>query len=164
MKSFLPNDIKDENRKIVFDILLQYPELAKVEITEKTAMSFVTVSKIVTFFEQIGLLTVTGESREGSGGLGRKRTVYRFNENSYTTIGIQIIGNTITAVLINLHGKIIDSYSVETDIPFYSQQFSSIFIEIVEHLKSKAKETNSVVLGIGIGVDGAINTRRKRSG
>lgn len=161
MKSFLPNDIKDENRKIVFDILLQHPELAKVEITEKTAMSFVTVSKIVTFFEQIGLLTVTGESREGSGGLGRKRTVYRFNENSYTTIGIQIIGNTITALLINLHSKIIETYSIETDIPFYSQQFTSIFIEIVEHLKNKAKETNSVVLGIGIGVDGAINTRKK---
>ncbi|AIQ34046.1 MULTISPECIES: ROK family protein [Paenibacillus] len=161
MKSFLPNDIKDENRKIVFDILLQHPELAKVEISEKTAMSFVTVSKIVTFFEQIGLLTATGESREGSGGLGRKRTVYRFNENSYTTIGIQIIGNTITALLINLHGKIIDSYSIETDIPFHSQQFTSVFIKLVENLKSKAKETNSVVLGIGIGVDGAINIRKK---
>jgi predicted NBD/HSP70 family sugar kinase len=161
MKSFLPNDIKDENRKIVFDILLQHPELAKVEITEKTAMSFVTVSKIVTFFEQIGLLTVTGESREGSGGLGRKRTVYRFNENSYTTIGIQIIGHTITALLINLHSKIIETYSIDTDVPFYSQQFTSIFIEIVEHLKNKAKEMKSVVLGIGIGVDGAINTRKK---
>ncbi|MGE7615197.1 ROK family protein [Paenibacillus sp. NPDC101420] len=161
MKSFLPNDIKDENRKIVFDILLQHPELAKVEITEKTAMSFVTVSKIVTFFEQIGLLTVTGESREGSGGLGRKRTVYRFNENSYTTIGIQIICNTITALLINLHNKILETYSIETDIPFYSQQFTSIFVEIVEHLKNKAKEMSSVVLGIGIGVDGAINTRKK---
>ncbi|MNO61198.1 Glucokinase [compost metagenome] len=161
MKSFLPNDIKDENRKIVFDILLQHPELAKVEITERTAMSFVTVSKIVTFFEQIGLLTVTGESREGSGGLGRKRTVYRFNENSYTTIGIQIIGNTITALLINMHSKIIETYSIETDIPFYSQQFTSIFIEIVEHLKNKAKELNSVVLGVGIGVDGAINRKKK---
>ncbi|RJG25268.1 ROK family protein [Paenibacillus thiaminolyticus] len=161
MKSFLPNDIKDENRKIVFDILLQNPELAKVEITERTAMSFVTVSKIVTFFEQIGLVHVTGESREGSGGLGRKRTVYRFNENSYTTIGIQIIGNTITALLINLYSKIIDSYSIATDIPFYSEEFTSIFTEIVTHLKDKAKETNSVVLGIGIGVDGAINTRKK---
>lgn len=161
MKSFLPNDIKDENRKIIFDILLQHPELAKVEITEKTAMSFVTVSKIVTFFEQIGLLTVTGESREGSGGLGRKRTVYKFNENSYTTIGIQIIGNTITALLINLYNRVIDSYSLETDIPFYSEEFTSIFKDVVMHLKNKANETNSVVLGIGIGVDGAINTRKK---
>ncbi|UVI29106.1 ROK family protein [Paenibacillus spongiae] len=161
MKSYLPNDIKDENRKIIFDILLQHPELAKVEITEKTAMSFVTVSKIVTFFEQIGILTATGESREGSGGLGRKRTVYRFNENSYSTIGIQIIGSTITALLINLTSKIIDSYSIETDVPFYSEEFIALFNEIVTHLKNKAKELNSVVLGIGIGVDGAINTRKK---
>ncbi|MHA6533498.1 ROK family protein [Paenibacillus sp. BAC0078] len=161
MKSFLPNDIKDENRKIIFDIVMQNPELAKVEIAEKTAMSFVTVSKIVNFFEEIGLLTATGESREGSGGLGRKRTVYRFNENSYVTVGIQIIGNRITALLINLSSRIIDSYSIETDIPFYNEQFISIFEDIIERMKDAAKKTNSVVLGIGIGVDGAINTRKK---
>ncbi|HEY4389925.1 MAG TPA: ROK family protein [Paenibacillus sp.] len=161
MKSFLPNDIKDENRKIIFDIVMQNPELAKVEITEKTAMSFVTVSKIVSFFEEIGLLTATGESREGSGGLGRKRTVYRFNENSYVTVGIQIIGIRITALLINLYSKIIDSYSIETDIPFYSEEFISIFEDIISRMKSVAKKTNSVVLGIGIGIDGAINTRKK---
>lgn len=162
MKSFLPNDIKDENRKIIFDIVMQNPELAKVEITEKTAMSFVTVSKIVNFFEEIGLLTATGESREGSGGLGRKRTVYRFNENSYVTVGIQIIGSRITALLINLYSKVIDSYSIETDIPFYSEQFVSIFEDIITRMKEVAKRTNSVVLGIGIGVDGAINTRKKK--
>lgn len=161
MKSFLPNDIKDENRKIIFDILLQNPELAKVEITEKTAISFVTVSKIVNFFDEIGILIATGESREGSGGLGRKRTVYRFNENSYVTIGIQIIGRKITALLVNLHSKIIDSYSIETNIPFYSKDFTSLFEEIVDRMRKKAKETNSVVLGIGVGVDGAINTRKK---
>jgi predicted NBD/HSP70 family sugar kinase len=161
MKSFLPNNIKDENRKIIFDILLQHPELAKVEITEKTAMSFVTVSKIVSFFVQIGLLTATGESREGSGGLGRKRTVYRFNENSYVTIGIQTIGKQMTALLVNLHGKIIDSYSIDTPIPFYSEEFTSMFEEIVARMRKKAQETNSVILGVGIGVDGAINTRKK---
>lgn len=161
MKSFLPNDIKDENRKIIFDIVMQNPELAKVEIAEKTAMSFVTVSKIINFFEEIGLLNATGESREGSGGLGRKRTVYRFNENSYVTVGIQIIGNRITALLINLYSKIIDSYSIETDIPFYSEQFISIFEDLISGMKNVAEKTNSVVLGIGIGVDGAINTRKK---
>ncbi|QHW32477.1 ROK family protein [Paenibacillus rhizovicinus] len=161
MKSFLPNDIKDENRKIVFDILMQHPELAKVEITEKTAMSFVTVSKIVNYFEQIGLLTATGESREGAGGLGRKRTVYRFNENSYVTIGIQTIGKQMTALLVNLYGKIIDSYPVETPIPFYSEQFAAVFDEIIARMRKKAEEAGGVILGVGIGVDGAINRRKK---
>ncbi|MCJ8007448.1 ROK family protein [Lederbergia wuyishanensis] len=161
MKSYLPNDIKDENRKIIFDILLQHPELAKVEITEKTAISFVTVSKIVNFFESVGILKATGESREGSGGLGRKRTVYRFVENSYVTIGIQIIGNKITAVLVNLHSQVINSYSLETEIPFYREDFTMVFEKVINQMKAKASKTNSIVLGIGIGVDGAINTRKK---
>lgn len=161
MRSFLPNDIKDENRKIIYDILLQYPEMAKVEITERTAMSFVTVSKIVGFFEEIGILTATGESREGSGGLGRKRTVFQFNENRYVTVGIQVIGRTITALLVNLQGKIMDEYSIETEIPFYSEAFISIFEEIVDRMKIKTKEIGGEALGIGIGVDGAINIRKK---
>ncbi|WP_274362041.1 ROK family protein [Paenibacillus thermotolerans] len=161
MKSFLPNNIKDENRKIIFDIVMQHPELAKVEITEKTAMSFVTVSKIVSFFESIGLLIATGESREGSGGLGRKRTVYRFNENSYAAIGIQTIGKKMTALLVNLHGNIIDSHSIDTPIPFYSDEFAAAFEEIVARMRNKALETGTAILGAGIGVDGAINIRKK---
>ncbi|MCR2822946.1 ROK family protein [Lederbergia panacisoli] len=161
MKSYLPNDIKDENRKIIYDILLHDPELAKVEITEKTAISFVTVSKIVNFFETVGILKATGESREGSGGLGRKRTVYQFIENSYVTIGIEIIGNKITAVLVNLHSNVIDAYLTETEIPFYHKDFTKMLEKIINRMKAKASETNSVVLGIGIGVDGAINTRKK---
>lgn len=159
--SFLPNSIKDENRKIIFDILLQNPEMAKVEITEKTAMSFVTVSKIVTFFEEIGLLTETGQSREGSGGLGRKRTVYRFNADSYVTIGIQTIGEQTTALLVNLYSEIVHSYSIDKPVPFYSEAFTEVFEDIVSHMREKAKEKGSTVLGIGIGVDGAINTHRK---
>ncbi|WP_409273716.1 ROK family protein [Neobacillus sp. SCS-31] len=161
MKSFLPHDIKDENRKIIFDIVMQHPELAKVEITKKTAMSFVTVSKIVQYFEQIGILVPTGESRDGSGGLGRKRTVYRFNENRYSSIGLQVIGGQITAVLVNLHCNVLYTYSLDTDIPVYNEEFIGVFKDIVCRMREKAEETGSTIVGVGIGVDGAINIRNK---
>jgi predicted NBD/HSP70 family sugar kinase len=161
LKSFLPNDIKDENRKIIFEILLHNPEIAKVEITEKTTMSFVTVSKIVTFFEKIGILSTSGESRDGSGGLGRKRSVYRFNENSFVTIGIQIIGKKILAVLVNLHSEVISSYSADMDITFYSDEFIPHVAEIINIMKKRAEEKKAVIVGVGIGVDGAINNRKK---
>ncbi|WP_316570172.1 ROK family protein [Neobacillus sp. YIM B06451] len=161
MKSFLPHDIKDENRKIIFDIVMQHPELAKVEITKKTAMSFVTVSKIVQYFEQLGILVPTGESRDGSGGLGRKRTVYRFNENRYASIGLQVIGGQITAVLINLHCNVLYTYSIDTGIPFYNEEFIGVFKNIVCRMSEKAEETGSKIVGVGIGVDGAINNRNK---
>ncbi|RLQ94016.1 ROK family protein [Falsibacillus albus] len=161
MKSFLPNDIKDENRKIVFEILLQNPELAKVEITEKTTMSFVTVSKIVSFFEQIKLLSVSGESRDGSGGLGRKRSVYRFNENSYVTIGVQHIGKKILAVLVNLHSEVISTYTLDTNVPFHSEAFFEVFVDIINKMKAEAEAKNATIVGVGVGVDGAINNRKK---
>ncbi|MDN4527151.1 ROK family protein [Fictibacillus fluitans] len=161
MKSYLPNDIKDENRKIIFDILLHHPELAKVEITEKTAMSFVTVSKIVNYFTEIGILKETGESREGMGGLGRKRTVYKFNENSYVTIGLEIIGQAVRALLVNLKNQVIASRTFHTDLPFYHKDFVRVFTEIVTVMEEEAKQASSVVIGIGIGVAGAINTRSK---
>lgn len=161
MKSFLPNDIKDQNRKIIFDILLQEPELAKVEITERTTMSFVTVSKIVDFFEQIGIVSISGESKEGSGGLGRKRVLYNFNPNSYVTIGIQIIGNKVLAVLVNLYSQVIATYDTNSKVNFYEDQVSETIEKIAIHFKETAKQMNSNIVGIGIGVDGAINERTK---
>lgn len=161
MRSYLPNDIKDENRKIIFEILLQNPEIAKVEITEKTTMSFVTVSKIVDFFHEIGLVTLSGESRDGSGGLGRKRTVYRLNENSFVTVGIQLIERKVAVVLVNLTGEIVDSFSVETNLPFHSEDFVHYFEDIIKKMKKKADEFKGTIIGVGLAIDGAINIRKR---
>jgi predicted NBD/HSP70 family sugar kinase len=161
MRSYLPNNIKDENRKIIYEILLQNPELAKVEITEKTTMSFVTVSKIVDFFHEIGLVTLSGESRNGSGGLGRKRTVYRLNENSFVTVGIQLIESKVAVVLVNLKGEIVHSFSEETNLPFYSEDFVNYFEDIIIKMKKKADEFNGTILGVGLAIDGAINIRKR---
>ncbi|MFF2447515.1 ROK family protein [Neobacillus sp. NPDC058068] len=161
MRSYMPNDIKDENRKVIFEILLQNPELAKVEITKKTTMSFVTVSKIVDFFHEIGLVTLSGESRDGSGGLGRKRTVYRLNENSFVTVGIQLIERKVAVVLVNLNGEIVDSFSEETNLPFQSEDFVNYFEDIIKQMKKKADELNGTIIGVGLAIDGAINIRKR---
>ncbi|MGL4336924.1 MAG: ROK family protein [Turicibacter sp.] len=161
MKSFLPNDIKDQNRKIIFDILHQELELAKVEVTERTTMSFVTVSKIMDFFQEIGIVTVNGESREGSGGLGRKRVIYSFNANSYTTIGIQVIGNKLSAVLVNLHSEVIATYESAVNIAFWKKEFIAIVKEIVVYFQAEALQYQARIIGIGIGIDGAIHEEKK---
>lgn len=161
MRSYLPNDIKDENRKIIFEILLQTPELAKVEITKKTTMSFVTVSKIVDFFHEIGLVTLSGESRDGSGGLGRKRSVYRLNGNSFVTVGIQLIESKVEVVLVNLIGEVVDSFSVETDLSFHSEEFVHYFEDIIKKMKKKAEELGGTIIGVGLAIDGAINIRKR---
>jgi predicted NBD/HSP70 family sugar kinase len=161
MKAFLPNDIKDENRKIIYEILLQNPNLAKVEISKKTTMSFVTVSKIIDFFSEIGLVTLSGESRDGSRGLGRKRMVFQLNENCFLTVGIQLIGKKMEVVLVNLNGEMIDSFSTETNLPFYSKEFVTYFESIIDQMKKESLEVNGKIIGIGIAVDGAINTRKK---
>lgn len=161
MKSFLPNDIKDQNRKIIFDIFLQEPDLAKVEVSNRTTMSKVTVNKIVDYFAEAGIVRTSGEVREGSGGMGRKRMVYSFNPNSYLTIGIQLIGNKLSAVLVNLHSEVIDSFETDAEVKFYEEDFVDILQMIYEKFKCHIEDTSSRIIGIGIGVDGAINTSQK---
>ncbi|MDF2543119.1 MAG: sugar kinase [Herbinix sp.] len=161
MKSFLPNDIKDQNRKIIFDIFLQEPNLAKIEVSERTTMSSVTVNKIVDFFEEIGIVTANGESREGSGGLGRKRIIYSFNPNSYLTIGIQLIGNKVAATLVNLYSEVIDTCEIDGVVQFYSNDFAELLQKIVERFQKKIQNQKSKIIGLGIGVDGAIHIHRK---
>ena len=161
MKSFLPNDIKDQNRKIVFDIFCQEPNLAKVEVSERTTMSTVTVNKIVDYFEEVGIVSVNGEAREGSGGLGRKRVIYSFNPNSYLTIGIQLIGNKVVASLVNLYSEVIDTFYIDGEVKFYDEHLVKILQTIVDHFQEQIKNKDSKIIGIGIGVDGAISTHKK---
>lgn len=161
MKAFLPNDIKDQNRKIIFDILLQEPQLARVEISERTTMSLVTVSKIIEHFEQIGLVKANGESREGSGGMGRKRVLYSFNPDSFMTIGIQIIGEKISAVLLNLYSEVVDQYEAPAEASFFEEEIKDIICDAVEALQKKAKKMQAHIIGMGVAVDGAINENKK---
>jgi predicted NBD/HSP70 family sugar kinase len=64
-------------------------------------------------------------------------------------------------VLVNLNGEIIDSFSTETNLPFYSKEFVMYFESIIDKMKEKSIEVNGKIIGIGIAVDGAINTRKK---
>lgn len=161
MKSFLPNDIKDKNRKIVFDIFLQEPELAKVEVAERTTMSLVTVSKIVDYFDEIGIVSISGEGRAGSGGLGRKRVLYNFNPNSYLTIGIQVIAGRVIVVLINLYSEVIDTICLEEETPFYADHFIELLSTIIMKFQRQVQLGSSKIIGLGIGVDGEINRMNK---
>lgn len=161
MKSFLPNDIKDQNRKIIFDIFLQEPELAKVEVSNRTTMSAVTVNKIVDYFVEAGIVSVSGKVREGSGGMGRKRVIYSFNPNSYLTIGIQLIGNKLFAALVNLYSQVITVLEINEKVEFYEESFADVLLSICEKFQKYIKGSGSKIVGIGIGVDGAINTSQK---
>ncbi len=162
MKAFLPNDIKDQNRKIIYDILQNTPPIAKVEIAEMTTMSLVTVGKIIDYFEEIGILTQLDENRVGARGLGRRRILYEFNPNKHTSIGVQIIGNKAFAVLLNLKNEIIESYSLEDEIFFGDNSLEIGLTKIKKQFEKTIKKLNSQVLGIGIAVDGAINNREEK--
>lgn len=61
----------------------------------------------------------------------------------------------------NLHSEVISSYSIETNFPFYSEEFFMTFVDIINIMKNSAKEKKATIVGVGVGVDGAINNRRK---
>lgn len=157
MKAYIPSDIKDYNRKTLFNILLENPSIAKVELAKMTTMSQVTIGKNIDFFESIGLVNQSGENREGAGGLGRKRVLYNFNPNCYTSIGIQVIGCRLNAVLINLKNQIIDEFSSPKEIFIWEDSAIDEIVNVFKYFKKRAKGLNSQIISIGIAIDGAIN-------
>lgn len=161
MKAYLPNDIKDKNRKIIFDIFMREPELAKIEVAARTAISTVTVNKIIDFFEEKGIVKINGDLRDGSGGMGRKRVIYKFNPNAYLTIGIQLIGGVVKATLINMYGEELGFVEADGTYKFHEEDFIVKLCEIHAQFKKEAKKVKGKILGIGIGIDGAINSRNK---
>lgn len=161
MKSYIQSDIKDYNRKTLFNILLENPSIAKVELAKMTTMSQVTIGKNIDFFESIGLVTQNGENREGAGGLGRKRVLYNFNPNCYTSIGIQIIGYKLNAVLINLKNEVVEEFNLPSEIYIWEESAIDEIVNVFEYFKEKSEQLNSQIISVGIAIDGAINRTDK---
>ncbi len=161
MKTYIPNDIKDQNRQAILNLIIQKERVSKAELNELTNLSFVTISKIVNFFQEKGILIESGDLEDGQSGLGRKRIVYAFNANSYFTVGAELIANRLTAVLVNLKGEVVETSNQLNSVDFQSHDFSEKFCSLVESLAKKAEKLGGQLIGIGLAVDGAFNQQKK---
>ncbi len=153
MKPYIASDLRDMNRRTIFQLLSENDEISKAELARRSGISTPTVIKIVDFLLEKGLVLETGER---SMALGRKPVMLKLNKNAYHAAGVILEGEYIRAGLVNL-AREVGPVSVRHVGDNLLEGLGAVLPETIASLIEGAGIQGSQVKGIGIGVPGGYN-------
>ena len=154
MKSYMASDIKDINRKTVFDLLKTEGELSKAQISRRTGISSPTVIKIVDFLHERHILNEAGT---GPSSVGKKPTLLRFNPDAFYTVGVEYEGEVLKVGIIDLQGRVVRLNKLEVQ-PHFESVFRDILPKAITSLALSQGAPRVRIAGIGIGFSGVVDS------
>lgn len=145
--------VKKENKALVLETIKCSFPLSRAEIAQQTGLNKSTVSSLV---NELLLEQLIYEAGAGESSGGRKPVMLFFNELAGFTIGVDLGVNYILGVLTDLNGNIVNEEKIEYKDPSYPIVESKL-LQMIEKLIASSPASIYGVVGIGIGVPGAVN-------
>ena len=148
--------IKKVNMTLILDVIRKKGPISRIEIAELTNLTPATVTNITSELIDSKLI-VEGEVGESSG--GRKPIMLRIRSDYYRVIGVYIGARKIKIMVSDLmanskYNKEI-SYE-ESDISY--EEIAEIMEAEIKSIKEKYENQGKKVVGIGIGINGIVDT------
>lgn len=149
--------IKQNNLKMILDIIKSKRSISRAEIVKITNMSPTSVSRIVGSLIDLGLVK---ETETSSGGVGRKAILLDLDLESVMTIGVYINKHIINVGIVNFGGEILYKDKIELkpkDI--HPDILISKACELIRDTIKNSKINSSKIIGIGVSLPGIINSK-----
>ncbi len=153
MKSYIASNLRDMNRKTVFDLIANVGEISRSEITQLTGISAPTVLKITNYLCDKGFIINVGE---GQSALGRKPQMLKFNPNFAYSIGVEYEGDYLKMGIVNVRSEIILKKTIHVRNDF-EYVLTHVLIENVVNLITESGIPINKIHGIGLGLPGAVD-------
>lgn len=149
------------NNRIVLEIVRLHGPVSRMDISRKTHLTVQTVTNITKKLAQSGL--ILEQSRQISG-RGAPAVQLVINDEAAYSIGIDFDKDHLTAVMLNLNGKICYEMSRDLDFPTPSEAVD-IMSSAVFHIIDQQKISKKKIWGVGIGLPGPLDpTKDKETG
>ena len=157
MRRYIASDLKDLNRRTVYDLLISAGGLSRAEISRRTGISSPTVIKIINHFLDLGFVSFEGE---GDSRVGRKPRMLRLNPAAACSVGVDFQGDLLRIGVVDLLGGIIrkDSFPIPPDFVVVLRDLVGPWIE---KTIAAAGVPRDRISGIGIGVPGSVSVDRR---
>ena len=153
MKPYIASNLRDMNRKTVFDLIANVGEISRSEITQLTGISAPTVLKITNYLCDNGFIINTGE---GQSALGRKPQMLKFNPNFTYSIGVEYEGDYLKMGIVNVGSEIILKKIIHVKNDF-ENVVTHILIDNVKNLINESGISKDKIHGIALGLPGAVD-------
>lgn len=145
--------VKQENKELVLNTIIQETPISRAEIATKTSLNKGTVSSLVNDLIDESMIYESGPGKSSG---GRRPVILHFNNLAGCSIGIDIGVNYILGVLTDLEGKIITEKYIKYTYKSFDETTRQIY-EVIDALAVKQPETPYRIIGIGVGIPGAVN-------
>jgi predicted NBD/HSP70 family sugar kinase len=146
------------NNRIVLEIIRLHGPLSRMDISRQTHLTVQTVTNITKKLAQSGL--ILEHSRQISG-RGAPAVQLKINEEAAYSIGIDFDKDHLTAVMLNLNGRICHEMSMDLDFPS-PQEAIELMSKTVSDIIQKQKISRKKLWGVGIGLPGPLDPTKDK--
>lgn len=153
MEKISMNDIRKKNYSDVYRLIYRERRISKSQIASVLQMSLPTITQHLSTLEAEGLIEKQGQIASG---IGRKAAAYAPKASAKVAVGIEVLPQRITAVVIDLYGAVI----AKKERPLTFSQEDAYFkrlAALVQEVLDNAGVSDEAVLGVGLGMQGLVS-------
>ena len=157
-KRITPGEIKKANRQQIFQFIYENQKVAQQDIAYALHLSRPTVASNVTELEDEGLIFKNGQ--QDSDQIGRKAAAYSVVSNYRVAVGVELMNDQFTVIVVDLYGNKIDR--IVHKIRFEKKEtYYRTVCEQILHFLEKLNLKDEQILGIGFAIQGLISADGK---
>ena len=146
-------DIRRKNRSDVYGLIYRERRISKSKIASTLEMSLPTVTQHLAELEEDGLI---GKQGQLSSNIGRKAAAYAVQASARVGVGVEVLPERVTAVVIDLYGTVI----AKKERPMTFSQEDAYFQELsvfIQDVLDTVGISGEAVLGVGLGMQGLVS-------
>jgi predicted NBD/HSP70 family sugar kinase len=147
--------VKAINRMALLRLLRDEPGISRAALAERSGLTKSTVSLLTKELIDEGWLSEDAAPVTGS--LGRRPTPLRIDGRDLALIGAELGTDSIRVVSVSVHGQVLEA----SDVALRSRAPDAAchqLVQLVTSLSAKTTRTGARLLGVGVGLPGAVDT------
>lgn len=154
MKTKTMQSIQQSNYSNIFHLLMTNNKMSKQMIVDELGLSLPTVTSNLNKLLKQKLVMKNGQLESK---IGRRATAYSINADAFYSIGVEVFKSHATIAVLNLRHEVQALYTTKT--PFANDdQYALTLANQILQLLQKHGYASSQVLGVGIGIQGLIDS------
>lgn len=150
-KSITPNQIKQNNRSLIYHYIYDNKKVSQQDISYELHLSRPTVAANLSFMEENGLIRKDGQIDTEF--VGRKAAAYSIVPDYRVSIGVEILKKELKMIAVNLYGEKISRTVSAIPFEYHDSYFQTVCHQILE-FKNSLSLTDEQVLGVGFAMQG----------
>lgn len=147
--------LKLANRQFIMKLLLEESPLTKLEMAQKTSLSFSAVSNLISEMERDNLVLEIGLAESGG---GRRATLYKLNPMAHIFVGLDIQVERICLVILAADGSILTSCEQPLDVGIGPERVVEQSVNLIQEQLSSIGLSSEAVSRIGVSIPGPIDS------